>query len=116
MSPRRSEVAAWEHVGARRHTERDADRSVVAKLTTVGEARQLQEGGIAVTHPLAHAFRGASSSAFAAYCWTRHPYMYVSFAVGPTRQLAEIATMGWQRGQQPISTPAPGPPPPGSEF
>jgi len=91
-------------------------RFVNAKPTTVGEARRLDEGGIVVTHPLASAFRGAPSSAFAAYCWTRNPYMYVSFAVGPTGQIAEIATTGWQQGLQPISTPPPGPPRPGSEL
>jgi len=83
---------------------------VNAMPTTVGEARRLKEGGIGVSHPLAGAFRGAPSSAFAAYCWTRHPYMYVSFAVGPTRQLAEIATTGWQPGTRPTPTPPPGPP------
>ena len=85
-----------------------------AEPTTVGEARRLEEGSVAATHPLAGAFRGAPSSAFAAYCWTRHPYLYVSFAAGPNGELARIATIGWQRGQQSIPTPPPGPP--RSEF
>ena len=77
-----------------------------AKPTTVGEMRATRYGPFS-DPPGAHddMFRGASNSAFAAWCWRDEGNgVYKSFAAGPSGQVIEQATYGTDSG----------PPPPGA--
>jgi hypothetical protein len=68
---------------------------VNAQPTTVGKARALRGAGIIVTHPLARAFPHAKASDFAALCWKRAQYEYISYATDFRGHAAMIATRAW---------------------
>jgi hypothetical protein len=95
---------------------------VNAQPTTIGRARALRTRGINANHPLANAFPTAKSSGFAAFCWKRAHYEYISYAVDIRGHSAIIAKRAWSgkackhtamRPRQcipPLPSPPPGPP------
>jgi hypothetical protein len=86
-----------------------------AQATTVGKVRALR-GNIVGVHPFEHAFRGAPTSGFAAYCWISHGNDYTSYAVGPHGSSAEIESMSWPYNQSALPRPKPGAPSPFGEI
>ncbi len=95
-------------------TPQDA-RFLNAEPTTVGRARELHTV-TRTSRPLAHAFPGVPSTAFAAYCW-REPFdsyeLYVARPDGSATKA--IVTTSWPSEHPDYAPPIPkpGPPPTG---